>query len=95
MLGLTPFFGECNELSKRISIYITYKMSRTFATRFSHVVQLRICSLQKTSLFISRRVLFLMRKLWDFGFEWELKKVSGVLDEEEGTPAGGANAVNK
>ena len=35
-----------------------------------------------------------IRKLLAFGFEWELKRVSGVLDGE-GLSNGGANAVNR
>ena len=58
-------------------------MSRTFATRFSPVAPpvIRLESVRYKNVFVHFKAFFIFKAGFsDFDFEWELKKVSGVLD---------------
>ena len=74
-------------------------MSRTFATRFSPFVLLWLYALNlfaTKNVFVHFKAFFIFTAgLLDFGFEWELRKVSGVFGWEKGLLNGGANAVHK
>ena len=74
-------------------------MSRTFATRFSPSVHSGLDALNLFAIknvFVHLKAFFIFTAgLLDFGFEWELKKVSGVFGWEKGPLNGGAHAVHK